>query len=138
MVHRTRLRHYRCYQAWVPETRAEQTSSTLVWLPKWVPIPHTSSQNRAIEAAEELIHALNNPEPSSPLAPITDKQQKAMKQLAEIFQKYAKQQSKTDPAQPSVKDTPVPRVEIKKGNISCKKRMGNIQSTKQSHHEQES
>ena len=45
------MEHYRCYQVWIEETRAERTGNTLVWLPKMIPVPKTSSADAAVAAA---------------------------------------------------------------------------------------
>ena len=78
--------HYRCYRVWVEETRSERTANTIVvWQPTQVQLPKTSSADAATQAAQELIHALQNPHLVSPLAPISNEHQHALQQLADIF-----------------------------------------------------
>ena len=48
-------------------------------------MPALSSADRAIRAANELVQALRNPHPASPLAPIGTEQLQALEQLSEIF-----------------------------------------------------
>jgi hypothetical protein len=48
-------------------------------------MPATSSADAALHAARDLLFALQNPHPASPIAPVTDKQSAALKQLADIF-----------------------------------------------------
>ena len=68
------MEHCRCYKVWIEEKlgRNALTGNTLVWLPKVTPVPKTSSADAAIVAAHELLHALQNPHPAAPLAPLRD------------------------------------------------------------------
>ena len=91
--------HYRCYKVWVLETGAERIANTLLWFPTQVPLPRTSSADAATAAAQDLIHALKHPHAASPLSPLADEHQSALRQLATIFNSAA-----PSPA-------PVPRVE---------------------------
>jgi hypothetical protein len=77
--------HYRCYKVWVAETASERIANTLVWYPTRVTMPRTSSADAASTAARELIHALMNPHPASPISPLTEEHQTALKQLADLF-----------------------------------------------------
>ena len=79
------MEHYRCYKVWIEETRSDRTGNTLVWLPKMVPVPKTSSADAAVTAALDLIHALQHPHPASPLAPLRDEHRQAIEKLSEIF-----------------------------------------------------
>ena len=110
------MQHYRQYKVWITDTRAEQTSQTIVWFPKWVPLPKTSSHDIATLAALDLIHALQNPTMAGPLLPLPDSQLKSLRQLANIFQAATKKHPKAD-AMP-IKDTgPAPRVESKENSL---------------------
>ena len=53
-------------------------------------MPTISSLDLVLAAAKDLITALQNPSPGSPLAPTTDSQTQALKQLADIFYDCAK------------------------------------------------
>ena len=83
------LKHYRCYRVWVWETQHERIADTLAWFPTRVKMPTLSSVDLVLAAAKDLITALQNPSPGSPLAPTTDSQTAALKQLADIFQDCA-------------------------------------------------
>ena len=50
-----------------------------------VAMQRTSSANAARMGAQELIHALLNPHPDSPLLPLRDEHIAALKRLVEIF-----------------------------------------------------
>eukprot|EP00978_Attheya_sp_CCMP212_P006539 scaffold15131_cov65-Attheya_sp.AAC.1 len=79
------LNHYRCYKVWIKETSAERVADTLTWLPRHVTMPGASPADAAAAAARDLIKALLNPAPVSPLAPLADSQRQALFQLADIF-----------------------------------------------------
>ena len=100
------MKHYRCYRVWIWETAAERIAETVVWMPSKVKMPTASSTDAATAAARDLIHALRNPSPSSPLAPTSDSQVAALKQLAEIFDSMASDDSNLMPPAESVKQTP--------------------------------
>jgi hypothetical protein len=59
-------------------------------VPHTVIIPTLSSLDLVLAAANDLIKALQNPSAGSPLAPTTDSQAAALKQLADIFQDCTK------------------------------------------------
>ena len=80
------LNHYRCYRVYSTDTRAERIADTLAWFPTHVKMPTAESNEAAIAAAHDLIHALQNPSPASALSPLTDNEHYALQQLAEIFQ----------------------------------------------------
>jgi hypothetical protein len=67
-------------------TDSERVADTLAWFPTRVKMPTMSSLDLALAAARDLLKALQHPSPGSPLAPTTDSQTAALKQLMEIFQ----------------------------------------------------
>ena len=79
--------HYRCYDVYLPETRAVIQSDTVEFFPHNSKMPFRSSTENATIAATELIHALRNPSPAAPYAHIGDAQIAALTTLAEIFQR---------------------------------------------------
>ena len=79
------LKSYRCYRAWIPDTRRERICDTLEWFPSKVTLPLASSLDLVIAAANDIVHALNNPSAGSPLAPLTDSEATALRNLAEIL-----------------------------------------------------
>jgi hypothetical protein len=79
------MKHYCCYQVWIWETQSKRIADTLAWFPTRVKMPTISSIDLVLAAAKDLITALQNPSPGSPLAPTTDSQTAALKQLADIF-----------------------------------------------------
>ena len=78
--------HYRCYNVYIPETRAVIHPGTVEFLPQNCKMPFRSSAENATIAAIELIHDLRNPAPAAPYAHIGDVKLQALHQLAEIFQ----------------------------------------------------
>jgi hypothetical protein len=84
------MKHYRCYRVWIWNTRNERVADTLAWFPTLVVMPTLSSLDLALAAAKDLVKALQHPFAGSPLAPTTDSQTAALKQLADIFQDCTK------------------------------------------------
>ena len=62
--------HYRCYNIYVPETRAVIQPDTVDFIPHNSKMPFRSSAENATIAATELIHALHNRAPAAPYAHI--------------------------------------------------------------------
>ena len=58
--------HYRCYNIYIPETRAIIQPDKVEFIPHNCKIPFRSSAGNATIAATELIHALRNPAPAAP------------------------------------------------------------------------
>ena len=52
------MHHYRCFNTWIVDTRAEQVSRTVLWFPSQVAMPTASSTDAAFAAACDLIRAL--------------------------------------------------------------------------------
>ena len=61
------MEHYRFHKAYTPKTRSERISDTVEFLPKQFNMPQMSSKNAKIHAVQDLINALQNPTPASPL-----------------------------------------------------------------------
>jgi hypothetical protein len=66
--------HYRCYTTWITDTQGIRVSDTVDFFPAHVPKPQTSSANKALDAARDLIHALENPAPAAPFIKIGHQQ----------------------------------------------------------------
>ena len=79
------MKHYRCFNTWVIETRAERIADTIVWFPSQVVMPTASSSDAACAAALDLIQALRHPATASALSPLADAEHAALLQLADIF-----------------------------------------------------
>jgi hypothetical protein len=109
------MEHYRCYKIWIQETESERIANTVVWFPTRVTLPRTSSADAATTAAQDLIHVLQNPHPASPLSPLTDEHQSALRQLAGIFNTAAPQPPlpKPNATQTEAEPAPSPRVPSK-------------------------
>jgi len=75
------LRSYRCYTVWAADTNAQRITDTVAWLPTRIPMPTTSSTDYIKAGIADIVHALQNPSPNSPLAPLTDSQVLALKTL---------------------------------------------------------
>jgi hypothetical protein len=77
--------HYRCYQLYMPKTRATRIFDTVEFFPTKVNMPTLSSTDTAIKAAAALTDALQNPAPAAPFAPLSQATQQALTDLAQIF-----------------------------------------------------
>ena len=77
-------KHYRCYKVYVPSTRGERDSDTVQFFPDNGSIPFLSSADLAAYASLDLIAAIKNPHPETPLF-VGDNQLRALTQLADIF-----------------------------------------------------
>ena len=119
------MEHYRCCKVWIEETRAERTGNTLVWLPKMIPAPKTSSADAAMVAAHELLHALQNPHPAAPLAPLRDEHRQALEKLSEIFNSVTPAESATSASDETMQTTAAPRV-LENDDDSQRFRLGTI------------
>ena len=63
----TAIEHCRCHKVYTPKTRAELISDTVEFPPKTFHIPQMYSMGATYHAAQDLIYALQNPAPASPL-----------------------------------------------------------------------
>ena len=61
------MEHYRFHKSYTPKTRAERISGTVEFHPKILHMPQMSSMDSTYHAAQDLIYALQNPAPASPL-----------------------------------------------------------------------
>ena len=77
--------HYRCYRIYIPQTSSERIADTVQFFPTRIRMPASSSLDKAIQAANDLIHVLQNPEPASPFFEFGDAQQNALDKLAALF-----------------------------------------------------
>lgn len=76
---------YRCYRVWMWETHRERIADTVTWFPTKVTMPLASSVDLVIAGARDIVHALNNPSPGSPLAPLSDSHASALRELTTIL-----------------------------------------------------
>jgi hypothetical protein len=102
------LHHYHCYRVWVWATNAERVADTLAWFPQHATMPFLSSSQAEMAAARDLVSALNNPTPASPICPLTTSQRDQLHQLADIFTQHTANtlpQYSDEPTPPSPTDT---------------------------------
>jgi hypothetical protein len=97
---------------WIKETASERIANTLAWFPTRVPLPRTSSADAATTAAQDLIYALQNPHPASPLSPLNDEHQIALRLLAEMFSTAAPLPKLPAASETSTAPTTLPRVKV--------------------------
>jgi hypothetical protein len=76
---------YRCYKIWIWETHALRIINTLTWFPSKVKLPDSSSTDIILSYLQDILHALDNPSPKSPLAPCSDTQTQALHNLIALL-----------------------------------------------------
>ena len=80
------LKSYRCYRIWMWDTRTERISDgSIAWFPTHVTMPLASTTDIITAGIHDIIDALKNPSPGSPLAPLTDSHVAALKQVTETL-----------------------------------------------------
>jgi hypothetical protein len=71
---------------YITKTRSERVVETVESPPIEVPLPFTSSNELATQAAKQLMHALLNPQPAGPFCQVGDEEMLALARLAAIFE----------------------------------------------------
>jgi hypothetical protein len=79
------LESFRCYMVWICDTRRKQITDTLSWFPTKVTMPLASSTDLVITGIHDIVHALTNPSNNSPLAPRTDSEVQALRDLTTLL-----------------------------------------------------
>jgi hypothetical protein len=79
------LDSYRCYRTWVWKTARERVANTLAWFLTQVTMPLASSTDLILAGIKDILAALHNPTPNSPLAPLTDSEVAALTTLTSVL-----------------------------------------------------
>ena len=79
------LESYRCYTVWIWESRSPRICDTLTWLPTILPMPNSSSTDLILRGIHDIVHALHNPSPASPLAPLTTNHYEALLRVTDLL-----------------------------------------------------
>ena len=79
------MEHYRCYQVYIPATRAEHIAKTVQLYPASCAMPTTLSADAAIGSARALADALLHPTSAAPFAKFGNSQLRAIEDLVRIF-----------------------------------------------------
>ena len=95
------LQSYQCYMIWVWDTCAERICNTVSWFPTKVMMLLALSNDLILVGIHNIVAALNNPSPGSPLASLTESHVNALKQLTNILTGIA-----TNPAPGSASTNP--------------------------------
>jgi hypothetical protein len=108
--------HWRCYKFFVPNTKAFRISGAAKFFPTHCKMPTVEPGDTVCLAAQDLITALNNPQPNAPID-LEPRHNQALRDLSNIFQQSVKQTSEGDGKSPRVAtepstshDTTAPRV----------------------------
>jgi hypothetical protein len=97
------LDSYRCWQIWIWESRDVRICDTLTWYyPTKVKLPDSSSTATIVTCLKDIVSALSNPSPQSPLAPLTDTHNKALHDITKLLTNVAL------PPQPATNVLPTP------------------------------
>jgi hypothetical protein len=94
-------KHYRCRRVYVSKTAAKRIADTVKTFPYQCEMLKTSSADAARHTAIALTHALQNPTPATPFAPIGDDQMRAIYQLAKTFATATNHNGPNAPTSPS-------------------------------------
>jgi hypothetical protein len=78
------MHHYRCQNVYISATASERIVDTLEFFPHTYKMPHVSSTDRLLMAANDMSNELQNPHPV-PFARVGDDTISALTALAEIF-----------------------------------------------------
>lgn len=79
--------HYRCMCCYLPQTRSEVHSDTIIFFPKQVPFPSITTDDFIWQATSDIITLLTHPPPSStvPSLELGDSTKNALLQVATIL-----------------------------------------------------
>ncbi len=100
------MEHYRCYHVYVPSTRSTRIVDTIEFFPHHVPLPATSSHDRLIQAAAELIDTLQQPQPATPYNQLSTDDHAALRQLADIFHYTVAPRVEEETTKPTAQNQP--------------------------------
>ena len=79
------MKHYQCFQCYIPTTNTERIAETVDFFPKHVKLHSISLRYAATKVAQDLIHAIKHPTPSSITLQFGDETIRALERLAAIF-----------------------------------------------------
>jgi hypothetical protein len=104
------MEHYRCHRVFTNKTKAERITDTVKFFPQHTTVPRMSTDEIAIQAAEDLIGAINQPITKTPICPIGDKQMKAIRKISDLYQQHTLNQRKPLPRVPPKQRASFPRM----------------------------
>jgi hypothetical protein len=104
------MEHYRCYRVFTNKTKAERITDTVEFFPQHTTVPQMNTDEIAIQAAEDLIAAINQPTARKPNSAIGDKQMEAIRQLSDLYQQHTLKQRTQLPRVPPKQHATLPRV----------------------------
>lgn len=101
------LESYRCYRVWIRDTRKDRIADTVAWFPKYVQLPSSSTADRIAASLQDIVTALKQPSPATPLAPLTDSQHQALLDITALLTNICPK-PETVHEEPSPTTTPLP------------------------------
>ena len=104
------MEHYRCHRIFLPSTGKIRIGDTVQFFPTRLRMPKTSSLEKAISTANDLVTILQNPEPASPFLAFGNAQFGALQQLADMFSTSLS--TKTDTSTPRVVIPKTPQLAV--------------------------
>ena len=105
------LEHYRHLQFYIPETRGTRVTDTYVFIPTKFELPKNAAADRATQALEEFIQAINSKKAQQ--IPFSDKSiNKAIEVLSKLLS--PNNQPDTNKVAPGPRVVECPRVQAKK------------------------
>jgi hypothetical protein len=107
------LESYWCYTVWMWDTRSTRICDTLTWFPTKTTMPLASSNNLILAGIKkDIVHALHNLSPGSPLAPLTDSHHNALTELKSILTSIIKPDNEPPPAPSPLVHCPDPPLRV--------------------------
>ena len=122
------MEHYCCYRVYVTNTRAERNSDTVEFFPQNTKVHSIAAIDADTTAAQQLVTALSDPKPNTPLEKVGNRQLAALRILAHIFRHTA---SLNKPRYEAPNHTAKPRVEA--SNPRVQKQLPPLQTTTSTH-----
>jgi hypothetical protein len=104
------MEHCRCHRVFTNKTKAERITDTVEFFPQHTTVPHMSTDDIAIQAAEDLIAAINQPITKKSICPIGNKQMEAIRQISDLYQQHTLNQRKPLRRVPPKQRASFPRV----------------------------
>jgi hypothetical protein len=101
--------HYRCQKVFLPETRSERVTDTIVFKHKRITCPQVSTADAITMAAANLTEAIKSNMPKN----LTNLDMKELERLVKIFEEAAKKVGENDARQPRVTSPRVQSLHIK-------------------------
>ena len=79
------MQHYRCFKCYIPTTRLEQITDTVVFLPHNIKIPKTTPETLLQQAISDILKFLKTPLKHLPFIQKYSTTSEALKKVTSLF-----------------------------------------------------